>query len=109
MENSEFAKLNYPKNAQLKYAMLVVLLEHGETGQVSAKIDIEAAKLLSLTVEQYEYVMPNGKRYLSYRMAWERSRARKSRFIEKVPNRARMWRLTEKGSSVARRKKGLFK
>ena len=99
---------DYPKPSQLKWAMLVVLLNHDKP-MVTSQIDIGVAKLLNIPNEMYVAILENGKQYLPYRLGWERTKTKKLGYIEKVPNMPRFWKLTDKGRRAAMRKKHLFK
>lgn len=95
---------DYPSVAKMKWAMLVVLLDYEANGLVASEIDKKSAQLLGVSKELFEFVMPNGKKYFPYRLGWERTKAKKQGYIEKVPNAPRMWRLTHKGISRAKTK-----
>ena len=98
---------DFPKPSQLKWAMLVVLYEH-DRPMVASEIDRNVAKLLNISEQMYLAVLENGKRYIPYRLGWERTKAKKVGYIEKVPNTPRFWQLTEKGRAVALRKSKLY-
>jgi hypothetical protein len=98
---------NYPKPAQLKWAMLVVLYESGRP-MVAAEIDRSVAKLLKVSDQMYEAVLENGKRYMPYRLGWERTKSKKFGYIEKVPDMPRLWQLTDKGRKIALKKSKLY-
>jgi restriction endonuclease Mrr len=105
----EISEKDFPSVAKMKWAMLVVLLDYENSGLVANEIDKKASKLLGLSEELFEYVTPSGKKYFTYRLGWERTKAKKQGFIERVPNAPRMWRLTAKGISRANLKAKTFK
>ena len=98
---------DYPKPAQLKWAMLVVLYENNRP-MVASEIDRSVAKLLNISDSMYQAVLENGKQYVPYRLGWERTKSKKIGYIEKVPNSGRYWQLTDKGRKIAMRKSKLF-
>jgi hypothetical protein len=98
---------DYPKPSQLKWAMLVVLYKNGRP-MVASEIDRNVAKLLNIPDDMYETVLDDGKKYMSYRLGWERTKTKKFGYIEKVPDMPRFWQLTEKGRAIALRKSKLF-
>ncbi len=98
----------YPKPSQLKWAMLVVLHEN-DRPMVAFEIDRCVAKLLNISDEMYETVLENGKKYIPYRLGWERTKSRKFGYIEKNTNDPRLWQLTDKGRRIALRKLKLFR
>jgi hypothetical protein len=97
---------NYPKPSQLKWAMLAVLHEN-DGPMIASEIDRSVAKLLNISERMYEAVLENGKQYIPYRLGWERTKAKKIGYIEKVPNMSRRWQLTDKGRKIAIRKSKL--
>lgn len=104
---SEIMIENLPKPSLLKWAMLVVLLNKGRP-MGAREIDRGVAVLLNLSDPILEFRMENGKLYIQYRLAWERTKSKKLGYIEKVPDLPRTWRLTPKGKMYARKKERLF-
>jgi len=102
-----FSATDYPKPGTLKWAMLVVLLKN-ERPMVALEIDKEVAKLLHVSDAMFDAVLENGKRYLPYRLGWERTKCKKLGYLEKSTNMPRFWQLTEKGRRVALSKQKLF-
>lgn len=98
---------DYPKPAQLKWAMLVVLYQN-DRPMVASEIDRSVATLLNVSDQMYETVLENGKQYMPYRLGWERTKCKKIGYIEKVPNMPRLWQLTNKGRRTALRKAKLY-
>lgn len=87
--------------------MLVVLYQN-DRPMVASEIDKSVAKLLNISEQMYEAVLENGKRYMPYRLGWERTKSKKFGYIEKSPNMPRLWQLTDKGRKMALRKSKLF-
>lgn len=100
---------DFPSISVMKWAMLVTLLEDGEKGNSSNLIDVKVARMLNISPEMFKYEIKPGKPYFSYRMSWERTKAKKQGYIEKIPGKSRMWRLTSKGTSIANRKRKSFR
>ena len=75
---------------------------------VAAEIDRSVAKLLKVSDQMYEAVLENGKRYMPYRLGWERTKSKKFGYIEKVPDMPRLWQLTDKGRKIALKKSKLY-
>ena len=97
----------YPKPAKLKWAMLVVLYKN-DRPMVASEIDRGVAKLLNISDQMYDMVLENGKQYIPYRLGWERTKSKKFGYIEKVLDKPRLWKLTDKGRKIAIRKSKLF-
>jgi restriction endonuclease Mrr len=98
---------DYPKPSQLKWAMLVVLYKN-DRPMVASEIDRSVAKLLDISDQMYDTVLENGKQYMPYRLGWERTKSKKSGYIEKVPDMPGLWQLTDKGRKIALRKSKLY-
>lgn len=98
---------DYPKPSVLKWAILVILLRT-DRPMLAREIDREVASLLNISESMYSAVLENGKRYMPYRLGWERSKARKLGFIEKSPEFPRLWQLTDLGREYAVKKQRIF-
>jgi hypothetical protein len=99
---------DYPSPGILKWAMLVVLHETDKP-MVASEIDRAVADLLEISDAMYHAVMENGKKYVPYRLGWERTKSKKLGYLEKLQTAPGSWQLTEKGRKVAVNKKRLFK
>ncbi len=79
-----------PTTKQLKEAMLAVLKQFPE-GLRTEEIDLKVADQLALTPEQRVVLRSGNRTELSYRLAWERTHAKKAGLIERTS--ARTWKI----------------
>ena len=79
-----------PKSAELGYSLLEVLRE-APNGLTTKQIDEAVAIRIGLTSEQSEVIHSGSRTEFAYRLAWERTRAKKRGQIEQAPGR--LWRL----------------
>lgn len=79
-----------PSTKILKEALLEVLRESPE-GLTTSQIDAQVATKLQLSVEQLSVIRTGNRTEVSYRLAWERTHAKKKGLIEKTA--VRTWRI----------------
>ena len=79
-----------PSTKILKEALLEVLRESPE-GLTTSQIDARVATKLQLSVEQLSVIRTGNRTEISYRLAWERTHAKKKGLIEKTA--VRTWRI----------------
>ena len=79
-----------PTTKELKDALLAVLRENPE-GLTTSEIDAQVVKKLQLSTQQLSVVRSGNRTEVSYRLAWERTHAKKKGLIEKLG--ARTWRI----------------
>ena len=79
-----------PTTRQLKEAMLAVLKQFPE-GLRTEEIDSKVADQLALTPDQRAVLRSGNRTELSYRLAWERTQAKKAGLIERTS--ARTWKI----------------
>lgn len=79
-----------PTTKQLKEALLEVLSESPD-GLTTSQIDAQVAKKLQLSAEQLAVVRSGNRSEVSYRLAWERTHAKKKGLIEKTA--AKTWKI----------------
>ncbi len=96
----ELNSKDYPSPSTLKWAMLLILLRENRAMKAD-EINRLVAFELKISSEKYDAILENGKQYVPYRLAWERTKCKKLGYIEKVLQSPGTWRLTEKGLKVA--------
>ena len=79
-----------PTTKALQDALLAVLRENPE-GLTTSQIDQLVAKKLELSAEQLSVIRSGNRTEVSYRLAWERTHAKKKGLIEKTATRT--WRI----------------
>jgi restriction endonuclease Mrr len=79
-----------PTTKELKDALLEVLRESPEC-LTTSRIDAQVAKKLQLSAEQLGVIRTGSRTEVSYRLAWERTHAKKKGLIEKTA--VRTWKI----------------
>jgi restriction endonuclease Mrr len=79
-----------PTTKELKDALLAVLRESPE-GLTTSEIDAQVAKRLQLSAEQLSVIRSGNRTEVSYRLAWERTHAKKKGLIERSVTRT--WKI----------------
>jgi len=82
--------VNLPTSKELNDALLAVLAK-APNGMTTAEMDLAVANLLSLSEEQRTHLRTGSRTELSYRLAWERTHAKKAGKISRVG--AKTWKL----------------
>jgi restriction endonuclease Mrr len=86
----DMTSVQMPTTKELKDALLEVLRESPE-GLTTSQIDTQVAKKLQLSAEQLGVIRTGNRTEVSYRLAWERTHAKKKGLIEKTA--VRTWRI----------------
>jgi len=86
----EMTSVPMPTTKELKDALLAVLRENPD-GLTTPEIDAQVARKLQLSAEQLSVIRSGNRSEVSYRLAWERTHAKKKGLIEK--SGARTWRI----------------
>ena len=79
-----------PTSKELNDALLAVLAK-APNGMTTSEMDLAVANLLGLTEEQRTYLRTGSRTELSYRLAWERTHAKKAGKILRVGTKT--WKL----------------
>jgi restriction endonuclease Mrr len=79
-----------PTTRELKEALLEVLRETPD-GLTTSQIDSQVASKLQLSAEQLGVIHSGSRTEVSYRLAWERTHAKKKGLIEKTATKT--WRI----------------
>lgn len=82
--------VNLPTSRELNDALLAVLAK-APNGMTTAEMDLAVANLLGLSQEQRTHLRSGSRTELSYRLAWERTHAKKAGKISRVGTRT--WKL----------------
>lgn len=88
--------LQLPGSKVLHDAMISVLSKHPQ-GMKTTEIDDAVAEFLGLSQEQKALIRQGNRTELSYRLAWERTHAKRAGEIVRIG--ARTWKLSCSGGS----------
>lgn len=84
----------WPSSARLTTTLLEVLVEMGDSGNVS-EIDQAVQVKLNLSDDLINLMRSDTRSELRYRLAWVRTKAKSSGLVDRHSNRS--WKITDKG------------